>query len=1754
LGIKMAITKTGNSVIGGTATHIVINPNATYLRTNADPLAIDAIAINLATLGIAAGDLISIEQSGEYDGNGAAAGGDAFDLVGVFSTSTTLTASSNLNRVTGAIAATNVFGAATPPFITSPTSTGGLATDIAADVLIPVAEDNLVIVPVSATTLFVTPNDSFFGDNTDIDNDFGIDIYRPMGVGLTGVGTVTITGGSEVSDGVIIGSASAGNGTLTVQSGATFTIGGAAAPSGGGFVDGNLIVGLNGTGLLTVSGGSDVIVNSAGEYVNFAAGSNAGSNGTITVTGAGSTLTAFGNNSDIVIGREGTGTLNVLAGASARTLGLVVGFNGAGNVNVSGAGSFLSLSNDNGSLTNYANDAAFLNLGVKTGSLATINITNGGIVEVRNSTTEDSPEFRMGRNLGSTAIGIIDGVGSTLNISQVGPSSPGFGGPRIVVGSRGDGTLTVRNSATINITGDKAELVVSGAGSDGDEAASAAITQSELLIQSGAVVTVDHGTATDYFAVIAGNNQFGNGAIRMSGAGSLLQTLGTNDAITVGNRGTGLLTIATGADVTSQRMFIGNDAGSNGTVTVDGAGSTIVLTSPAVFDPAVQEAGIWVGNRGNGTLTVSNAATVNVSGANAQIHVGDGYGAVAPGAVGTLNIQSGSVITVDHGTDASAGFATIIVGQQEFGTGIVNITGTGSKLVSLGHKNEIVIGDRGIGTFNVLLDADVEGQRMFVGANQGATGTVLIDGMGSSLTLSGPNIFNGAIDRPDLSVGNRGTGSMTVSNSAQINIVGAGAHLNVGDGYDLLAAGETGTLSILSGADVTVTNTDAINQRGAVDIGGGEFGSGTVTVSGVGSTLTAAGTDPFISVGQYGTGVLNVLTGGVVNSLSMSVGNEGGSNGDLNISGAGSKVILSNDVHTAGFNGDVYAGNLVVGNRDGAYGRADISAGGVLEIRNSVDGIQSEPALSIGNLQGAVGIVNVTGTGSAISITRTGDTFPGSPGQYGAFLGVGQRGDGTLIVSDNAQVNMTGESVNFRISRGNNDGEIGAPARVVLSEAFIQSGADLNLNAIGGTYYGAQLRVGGNQTNANGRMTVEGTGSTVNVIADNIGSNDAFTAKIVVGGQGQGDLVVRNGADIVVNGGDDKRAALWVAAGSTSIATMLVDGAGSTVNILTTNTLNDGGGFVSVGTYSGSNGSLTISNGGQLINDLGSTNSGTTVGGFGIYNAFSASQGTVVVDGNGIANTLFDAGQLLVIGADWNRSSSDLSQVNFFGGGIGSVAALDTGIVRANNVAIGSGGTLRGNSIIDGNVFLQGDAFVAGQGKIDAGTEVDGSIGRLTITGSLSSPSGTMVFDIAGTVAGVSHDQISVGGSAEFARILSIKTSGGFNFAAGNSFVLVDGAAWDPMIGPPSFLPQTVLVNGVAPTFKHLVGNSAGDLIFEALNNGSGPAIVEFGATSTNAVLGSLTDGSGLIYGGRFNGGVNVVGATTVRGTAAVDNITAFGLNSITLEGLAGGDNLTGGDGLDTLSGGTGSDTVLGGAGQDVILVGNGLVGDFDVLDGGTERDLLDMSGLTNGGIWIDYGYNVISGPNMASGFNLSMVVGEARVVNMDSMVGTGFNDTMRGDAGSNLIDGGAGNDILLSYSPYDTITPYSSLGDVMLGGSGDDLLFSGTGNDYLDGGANNDTLEVGGGTDTVITGTGNDTIFFSPRNGTDTVTDFTGGAGVVDVLKLYGFGTSLDTYAEVFSVSSQQGADTHIALTDTTIILQNFTRATLVADDFVFV
>jgi hypothetical protein len=156
----MAITVTGNTRVGGPAVHIVLDPKATFLRTNLDAGATNAVAIDLAALGIAPDDVISIEKTGDYDADGAAVGqtDSSTGMIAVFSTSSTMFSGANLNRVPGAVSAIYASGYTTNSFTSLPTGTGGLATDIPQD--FEVFGTTLMQVPVAATQLFPSAQDS----------------------------------------------------------------------------------------------------------------------------------------------------------------------------------------------------------------------------------------------------------------------------------------------------------------------------------------------------------------------------------------------------------------------------------------------------------------------------------------------------------------------------------------------------------------------------------------------------------------------------------------------------------------------------------------------------------------------------------------------------------------------------------------------------------------------------------------------------------------------------------------------------------------------------------------------------------------------------------------------------------------------------------------------------------------------------------------------------------------------------------------------------------------------------------------------------------------------------------------------------------------------------------------------------------------------------------------------------------------------------------------------------------------------------------------------------------------------------------------------------------------------------------------------------------------------------------------------------------------------------------------------------------
>ncbi len=156
---------------------IPVNPRATYLRIENDPLAVPAPGIPVSALGTAPGQWLNISVTGSYsDGGGA---DTQENLVCLFSSSVTLlpNAPGLVNRVPGALAAG-------PSAITANTYYGNLPTDVPQD-FVAVREGwangTLVRVPAGATHVFVGVNDpsyTFLGNNADPNNDYFV-VFTP---------------------------------------------------------------------------------------------------------------------------------------------------------------------------------------------------------------------------------------------------------------------------------------------------------------------------------------------------------------------------------------------------------------------------------------------------------------------------------------------------------------------------------------------------------------------------------------------------------------------------------------------------------------------------------------------------------------------------------------------------------------------------------------------------------------------------------------------------------------------------------------------------------------------------------------------------------------------------------------------------------------------------------------------------------------------------------------------------------------------------------------------------------------------------------------------------------------------------------------------------------------------------------------------------------------------------------------------------------------------------------------------------------------------------------------------------------------------------------------------------------------------------------------------------------------------------------------------------------------------------------------
>jgi sugar lactone lactonase YvrE len=147
---------------------VLLDPADTYLRVDTGiDSAGDTTPIDLSALGIGAGDTVRLTRVGDFVG---VSGGpdNSTAQAAVFSSSATLLSQTVVNRVQDAIDAGT-------DYATAPTFPNNLPTDIAEDFFVPGTGVELTV-PSGATQLFVAVPDNLYGDNSDPDNDYGVDV------------------------------------------------------------------------------------------------------------------------------------------------------------------------------------------------------------------------------------------------------------------------------------------------------------------------------------------------------------------------------------------------------------------------------------------------------------------------------------------------------------------------------------------------------------------------------------------------------------------------------------------------------------------------------------------------------------------------------------------------------------------------------------------------------------------------------------------------------------------------------------------------------------------------------------------------------------------------------------------------------------------------------------------------------------------------------------------------------------------------------------------------------------------------------------------------------------------------------------------------------------------------------------------------------------------------------------------------------------------------------------------------------------------------------------------------------------------------------------------------------------------------------------------------------------------------------------------------------------------------------------------
>ena len=520
-----------------------------------------------------------------------------------------------------------------------------------------------------------------------------------------------------------------------------------------------------------------------------------------------------------------------------------------------------------------------------------------------------------------------------------------------------------------------------------------------------------------------------------------------------------------------------------------------------------------------------------------------------------------------------------------------------------------------------LSGTPVSSNYMVVGSGSGNTGNLTVASGASITSTQTANTKAYALY----------VSSGTFSNAVGVlTVSGAGSSVNTGQNGAAVGYAGTGTMTVQSSGSATFTSTDS-TQIAALAIGHTSGSSGTVNVTGAGSSVTANG---FVYVGRGGTGALTVSAGatfnggaaasGSVASASISIGDStaasassqqfGGTGtaqvttaatlhslGNLNIGANGTTGSLTVDGTSSVARAD---GTIAVGtgtDRVGGKGTLTVQNGGTARAGTAATG---SAGIAIGSgMSGQTGTATVTGVGSLLDANG----FRISLGTATTSAGATTGGAGTLTISNGAHALAGANYSNTEaaLAVGAVAGGTGTISITGTGSELIASGAAI----IGGTNSGSGITQGGTGTVSvtaggilqTGAITIE-AGSSLTV--DQSSTLAAPTVNINGGAADLGNLT----STTAVSFGAGGTLRLHTLTGSNTIANFTfgdtIDFANTTAVTLSGNTVAGGGGTLTLAAAPANSSYQLISdgNGGQFVALEPKT--------IGVYRFFDQSTGT----------------------------------------------------------------------------------------------------------------------------------------------------------------------------------------------------------------------------------------------------------------------------------------------------------------------------------------------------------------------------------------------------------------------------------------------------------------------------------------------------------------------------------------------------------------